>query len=311
MYENQDIKLAGTLTRPRGAGPFPAAIMITGSGPQDRDETLMSHKPFLVIADYLTRRGIAVLRVDDRGMGKSTGNSMRTSLDEMAGDVLAGVNFLKSRKEIDPKKIGVVGHSEGGVVGPLAASRSSDVAFVVMLAGTGVTGEEVLRIQGELVVRSSGGNDAAVKQTRSTQERTFAVLRKFRDEKDEKVVSDALKAALPEVPQSAFASVTAAEMRSFLFLDPSEALRKVKVPVLALNGSRDVQVSPQQNLPAIVAALAAGGNTDFTVTELPGLNHLFQKCVTCAPSEYGNLEETFSPVALEIVGDWVLKHTRP
>jgi uncharacterized protein len=329
-YENQagGVHLAGTLTVPRGTGPFPAAILITGSGPQDRDESLMEHKPFWVIADSLTRRGIAVLRVDDRGVGKSTGNSVRTTIQEMAGDVLTGVEFLKGRKEIDAKRIGVIGHSEGGIVGPIAASRSSDVAFVVMLAGTGVTGEQVMLLQSELVIRASGGGDAGVAQNRALQNMLFNAMRAEQDEKDEKVILEKLREAWAKMKagfnplerasinpnaekaiEGQFTLVSAPEMRSFIFHDPAEVLRKVKVPVLVMNGSRDVQVSAKQNLPAIVAALTAGGNDDFTAVELPGLNHLFQKCKTCSPAEYGELEETFSPAALQIVGDWVVRHT--
>lgn len=314
IYENKTgIKLAGTITKPRGDGPFPAAIMITGSGPQDRDETLLSHKPFWVIADYLTRRGFAILRVDDRGMGKSTGNSTRATMDDMAGDVLAGVEYLKGRKEIDAKQIGVIGHSEGGIVGPLAASRSSDIAFVVLLAGTGVTGEQVMLLQSEMVIRSGGGGQEMIAKNRALQEKIFSVLRANLAEKDEKVLTEKLREAAGSDPAMAgqYAMVTAPEIRSFILLDPGEALRKLKVPVLALNGSKDVQVPPQQNLPAIVAALTAGGNGDVTAIELPGLNHLFQKCKTCSPAEYGTLEETFSTTALEIMGDWMVRHTRP
>ena len=311
------IKLAGTLTLPRGPGPFPAAIMITGSGPQDRDEALMGHKPFLVIADYLTRRGIAVLRLDDRGVGGSTGNSMRETLDDMAGDVVIGVGFLKGRKEIDARHIGVIGHSEGGIVGPAAAVRSPDIAFVIMLAGTGVVGTEVLKLQGEAVIRASGGSDQKVAEEHAVQDMIFRVLQSEQDDnaaiekmmaewKAERKSSD----ASDDVMRAQFKAVTSPELRSFLFYDPSDALRKLKVPVLALNGSRDVQVPPQQNLPAIAAALAAAGNSDYTVSELPGLNHLFQKCNKCAVQEYGELEETFSPTALEIMGDWLVRHTR-
>jgi pimeloyl-ACP methyl ester carboxylesterase len=316
-YETGGVKLAGTLTVPRGSGPFPAALLITGSGPEDRDEAIFGHKPFWVIADYLTRRGIAVLRLDDRGVGKSTGNSTMTTVEEMAGDVLAGVQFLKRRKEIDAGHIGVIGHSEGGIVGPLAASQSPDIAFVVMLAGTGVTGEQVMYLQSELVIRSQGGGDEAVAQNRKLQELLFKVLHDQKDEKDRQVVIQKLREAwkadrgsdAPKEMEAQFAGVASAELRSFILLDPSEALRKVKVPVLAMNGSRDVQVPPAQNLPAIKAALTAGGNPDVTTIELPGLNHLFQHCQTCAPSEYAQLEETFSPEALEIMGDWLQRHT--
>jgi pimeloyl-ACP methyl ester carboxylesterase len=325
-YQNKaaGVTLAGTITKPRGAGPFPAALMITGSGPQDRDETLLGHRPFWVIADYLTRRGIAVLRIDDRGMGKSTGNSVRTTMSEMADDVLTGVEFLKARKEIDAKHIGVIGHSEGGIVGPLAASRSQDISFVVMLAGTGVPGEQVMYLQSEMIMRVSGAGDAAAAQNHKLQEMMFNIVREAKDEKDDAAILAKLRDAWAKFPgptdeqrkagtqamNAEFNRILAPELRSFLFLDPAEALRKVKAPVLALNGSRDVQVLPQQNLPAIVRALTEGGNSDFMVAELPGLNHLFQKCKTCAPSEYGDLEESFSPAALEIVGDWITRHTR-
>src|SRR5271165_3441983 len=176
-YENKLGKLAGTLTIPKGGGPFPAAILITGSGPENRDEEIFGHKPFLIIADYLSRRGIAVLRLDDRGVGGSAGNSTRETIGEMADDVLSGVGFLKNRKEINARKIGVIGHSEGGIVGPLAASRSSDVAFVVMLAGTGVTGEQVMYLQAELIAKASGATDADVAKNRVLQEAIFRAAR--------------------------------------------------------------------------------------------------------------------------------------
>jgi hypothetical protein len=310
------------LTVPRGSGPFAAAILITGSGPQDRDETLMGHRPFWVIADSLTRRGIAVLRLDDRGVGKSTGNSARATITDMAGDVLAGVEFLKGRKQIDAKRIGVIGHSEGGIVGPLTASMSSDIAFVVMLAGTGVPGDQVLALQGEMVAKAAGASDDAIAANRTIQKTLLDIMRAERGEKDEKVVTEKLRQAWAEVkPKGAgadvdkmmdaqIAGIVSPEIRSFLYHDPAPVLRSLQVPVLALNGSRDIQVPPSQNLPAIVAALTAGGNNDFMVAELPGLNHLFQKCTTCAVSEYSQLEETFSPTALEIMGDWVTRHSR-
>ncbi len=269
-----------------------------------------------MIADHLTRHGIAVLRLDDRGVGQSTGNSTMTSIQEMASDVLSGVRFLKGRKEIDGSRIGVIGHSEGGIVGPLAASQSPDVAFVVMLAGTGVTGEQVMYLQSEMVIRSVGGDDDAVNQNRKIQELLFGILHREKDQKDRQVMiqkfRDAWKADqgsdAPKQMEAQFAGITSAEMLSFILFNPAEALRKVKVPVLAMNGSRDVQVPALQNLPRIVAELTAGGNPDVTAIEVPGLNHLFQHCKTCAPNEYGTLEETFSPGALEIMTDWLTRH---
>jgi len=318
-YETKTgIHLAGTLTLPRGTGPFPAALLITGSGPQDRDESLFGHKPFWVIADYLTRRGIAILRMDDRGVGGSTGNSTEASLNDMADDVLAGVEYLKSRKEIDAKHIGVIGHSEGGIVGPAAAVRSPDIAFVIMLAGTGVLGTEVLKMQGEAIIRASGGSDKNVAEQHAMVDIIFRVLK---SEKDNKAAVEKMMAEWNEMREKTsasgsddrkraqFTAVTSPEMRSFLFYDPAVALRQLKIPVLALNGSEDLQVPPKQNLPAIQVALTAAGNPDFTVRELPGLNHLFQKCKKCTVQEYAELEETLSPAALEIMGDWLVRHT--
>ncbi len=313
-YENKLGKLAGTLTIPRGAGPFPATLLITGSGPQNRDEELFGHKPFWVIADYLSRRGIAVLRVDDRGVGGSAGKSPEETLDDMATDVLSGVEFLKSRKEINPGKIGVIGHSEGGIVGPLAASRSADIAFVVMMAGTGVTGEQVMYKQAELAAASMGIPEAAIAQNRAIQEMIFEAIRQ---ETDEKAAVEKFHAAWrkqhgadpPESLDGQVKAMMSPEMHSFTFYDPAGALRKVTVPVLAMNGSRDVQVSPQQNLPAIKAALEAGGNKDFKIVELPGLNHLFQTCQKCTVVEYPAIEETISPQALDVLGAWLAAHT--
>jgi uncharacterized protein len=324
-YENKagGVTLAGTLTLPRGAGPFPAAVMITGSGPQDRDETILGHRPFLVIADYLTRRGIAVLRVDDRGVGGSTGNSLRATIHDMAGDVLAGVQFLKGRKDIDTKHIGLIGHSEGGLIAPLAASRSADVAFAVMLAGPGVNLEQVLYKQGELIRRAAGANDEAVALGRSIQEMMIGILKSEPDEKRaaEKIRAGwaKIKAAAPEEEReqldaadatlsAQIAQFNSPEIRSMLTYDPAETLRKLRIPVLALNGSRDLQVPPQQNLPPIVAALGEGGDSDFAAVELPGLNHLFQKCKLCTVAEYATIPETFSPAALEVLAEWLARH---
>ena len=312
-YQNKaaGITLAGTLTLPRGNRPFPAVILITGSGTHDRDETLFGHKPFLVIADYLTRRGIAVLRVDDRGAGSSTGSKSTSTIPDMAGDVLAGIAYLKGRGEIDGRRIGLIGHSEGAEIGPYAASQSPDVAFVVLLAGPGVPGDELLRKQAELVIRAQGGGEAAVAQNRVVQD---AMLKIIKEEKDPAAAGERIRAAFKELaPGTPEGAVTAnshvtAELRSIVTYDPAPALHTLKMPVLALNGARDVQVSSTQNLPAISSALKAAANPDFIVTELPRLNHLFQTCQTCTVAEYGALEETFAPAALQMMGDWITRH---
>ncbi len=326
-YENrqQNVTLAGTLTLPRTAGPFAAVLLITGSGPQDRDETLLGHKPFLVLADYLTRRGIAVLRVDDRGVGKSTGNFGTATSADFATDVQAGVAYLKTRKEINHAQIGLAGHSEGGLIGPLVASQNPDVAFVVMLAGPGVPGDQILALQGDLIAKANGGTPQAIARVGELRKRMFAVVRAepdalARTAKLRAVIKDAL-AQMTEAEKKqigdpeAFTSAQVQTldtpwMRYFLTYDPRPALRKVTCPVLALNGANDLQVPPKQNLPEIAMALSIGGNKDFALGELPDLNHLFQTSKTGSPSEYASIEETFAPSALQIIGDWIVQHTQ-
>jgi uncharacterized protein len=325
-YENKPagIKLAGTLTLPKGPGPFPAALLISGSGPQDRDETILGHKPFLVLADYLTRRGVAVLRVDDRGVGGSTGKTNDATSVDFAADVLAGVGFLKGRKEINAAQIGLIGHSEGGIIAPLVASRSKDVAFIVLLAGTGLPGEDILYLQGAAILKVAGANAAQLARQKAMQQTMFAVLRA---ENDNVVAEKKIRAALAELTgkldaeekkkmaeampllEGQIKMVLTPWFRHFLSYDPRPALRKVTCPVLALNGAKDVQVDAALNLQAIQAALKKGGNKDVAVREFANLNHLFQTCKTGAVSEYGNIEETLAPVVLEAVARWILERT--
>ncbi len=327
-YENKParVQIAGTLTWPKAPGPHGAVLLITGSGPQDRDESLMGHKPFLVLGDYLTRRGIAVLRVDDRGVGGSTGNLEEATSADLAGDVLAGVEFLKARKEIDARRIGLVGHSEGGLIAPMAAMESSDVAFIVLIAGPGVTGEEILYAQGQLILRAGGATDTELQQQRHAQERLFAVVKDLARQPSpdiaaaEKRLRELIAEIASNLPKEKKKAVSAAEslihaqskiiltpwFRYFLTYDPRPTLAKVKCPVLAVIGQHDLQVPPKQNLHEIEAALKAGGNTDFTVQELPSLNHLLQHCTTGSPAEYGQIEETMAPEALALIADWIV-----
>ncbi len=317
-----DVKLAGTLTLPEGKGPFPAVLLITGSGPQNRDEELMGHQPFLVLADYLTRRGIAVLRVDDRGVGGSTGDFGAATSRDFADDVLAGVQFLKSRKEINPKQIGLVGHSEGGLIAPMVSARSKDVAFVVLLAGPGTPGEAIIQQQTELILKANGMAAEGIAQSLVLQARMFEILRQEPDAaRAEQQLTEAVQqatAAMTDAQQQASglagdgARTLAKRLntpwfRFFLTYDPRPTLRQVKVPVLALNGEKDLQVPPKENLAAIAAALREGGNRQVQTQELPGLNHLFQTARTGAPSEYAQIEETFAPAALQQVGDWIAR----
>jgi fermentation-respiration switch protein FrsA (DUF1100 family) len=318
------VKFSGALTLPAGKGPFPAVLLIAGSGAHDRDETLFGHKVFLVLADHLTRKGIAVLRADDRGVGKSTGNKMQSTSAELAGDAVAAVAFLKGRPEINPKQIGLMGHSEGGIIGPLAASQSPDVAFVVMLAGTGLPGEEILYLQGQAILKAMGATTRQLDDQRAVQKLMFQAVREEKDaDKVKKLISQRLDEMLARLPPEERKDLEKARgkfegqinfvvtpwFRYFLTHDPRPVLRKVRVPVLAVVGTRDLQVPPKENLKAIEEALREGGNPDFTVKELPDLNHLFQTCKTGTLSEYGQIEETFAPAALNVVADWILQRT--
>jgi pimeloyl-ACP methyl ester carboxylesterase len=313
-YSNGEITLAGTLTLPSDGGPFPAAILITGSGPQDRNEALLGHKPFLVLADHLTRAGIAVLRVDDRGVGGSTGSNSESTTMDFATDVQAGLEFLAGRDEIDPTKIGLIGHSEGGVVAPMAAAGSEKVAFVVMMAGTGVTGREVLAHQNRLIARAGGASEEAIDGIVAELDKTIDLVIA---EADSQAVAEQVGALLVaqgasltgEEREAAITTtveqLTSPWFRAFFSLDPRVALRRLKTPVLVINGSKDLQVDPEQNIPEIRKALEESGNDDVTIDVLEGLNHLFQEAETGAPGEYFAIEETINPVALERISEWI------
>ena len=331
-YKEEDVKypnpsagiqLAGTLTTPAGNAPFPAVLLITGSGPQNRDEELLGHRPFLIISDYLTRHGIAVLRVDDRGIGQSTGSFAKATTADFATDVQAGIAWLKTRPEIDHARIGLIGHSEGGIIAPLVASQSADVAFIVMLAGTAVPGDQVLTEQQMLVSKSMGVPGEVVAQNRALNEKLFAILRaESKPEEAEKKLAAVAREALAQMPEdqrklvqpgleAQVKSANSPWFRYFLTYDPGPALRKLPCPVLAMNGELDVQVSARQNLPVIAKALEEAGNRDYEIVKLPKLNHLFQTATTGSPSEYAAISETFSPLALDILAQWILRHTQP
>lgn len=302
------ITLAGTLTLPPGDGPFPAVVFVTGSGPEDRDETVFDHKPFLVLADALTRRGVATLRVDDRGVGKSTGSAERATTLDFAGDVEAELAWLAARPEIDRRAIGVIGHSEGAVIGPIVATRGELARFVVMLAGTGMPGGDVLLAQGALVRKAAGVPAAQIAREQTQSAALFRALRAARTDAEVDAAIARYLAADPEHQAQAEAirpMLRSPWLRAFLQLDPASYLAKVRVPVLALAGALDLQV-PKDNLPRIAAALRRARNPDVTTQLLPGLNHLFQHARTGAPTEYGALEETFAPEAIQLVCDWVV-----
>jgi fermentation-respiration switch protein FrsA (DUF1100 family) len=312
-YANKaaSITLAATLTIPPGKGPFPAVLLIAGSGQHDRDEALMGHSPFLVLSDYLTRNGIAVLRADKRGVGKSRGNYATATTADFASDAEAGVTYLETRPEVDHRKIGLIGHSEGGVVAPIVATQDSNVAFIVMMAGSGVPGDDIIVAQ-LILIEEAGGQTHQEAEKAGADERKILTL--VEQGKDDAELTKQLRAELGDKTSDATLAADVKQLSSpwfryFIQFDPATALRKVTCPVLALIGSKDLQVPPAQNLPAIRKALEAGGNKNFEADELPGLNHLFQTAKTGAPSEYGDIEETMSPTALERIATWILKQT--
>lgn len=315
-YENkiQNVTLAATLTIPQGKGPFPAVVLITGSGPQDRDETLLGHKPFLILSDYLTRHGIAVLRADDRGTAKSTGDFKTATTADFATDTEAGIAYLKTRPEVDSHKIGLIGHSEGGVIAPMIAARNPDVAFIVMMAGTGVPGDQVLLAQEEAIAVAGGSKpeEAAKHAVKEKEMLALIEAEKVPTEKDDAALEKELKEKMAgDVPEAQInlqiKQLTSPWFRYFLTYDPAVTLRKVTCPVLVLSGEKDKQVLPEQNLPPIRQALTQAGNKHFEVDELPGLNHLFQTAKTGSPAEYAGIEETMSPLALEKMAAWIAK----
>jgi uncharacterized protein len=320
------VRLAGTLTLPQGAGPHPAVLLVSGSGAQDRDETLMGHKPFLVLADHLSRSGIAVLRLDDRGTGRSTGSFGAATSEDFARDAAAAVRWLRARPEVADDRVGIIGHSEGGMIAPMVAAQSGDVAFIVLLAGPGIPAPELMVMQGALISRAGGDPEPEIARTSALQREMFAAIAQTAD-------SAALHARLTELARGYQASLTPEERarpdasdatltaavnamvspwyRWFLRYDPASTLRGVRVPVLALNGSLDLQVPADENLAGIQQALRAAGNRDVTVEKLPGLNHLFQTARTGAPAEYAEIEETMSPAVLQRVTAWILERFGP
>ena len=327
-YENKkdQVKLAGTLTLPRASGQkkHSAVILITGSGAQDRNETILGHRPFLVLADYLTRRGIAVLRVDDRGVGGSSMGLPLATSENFAGDVIAGIEYLKNRKEINVKQIGLIGHSEGGMIAPMVAVRSKDVAFIVLMAGPGQTGEDVLYTQSALIQKASGGSAEAMRLNTAALKNMFTVMKVEPDNKNaEKQIREMFEKQMNELNEEqrkVFAPIKAAAesqiqstlspwFRYFVTYDPRLTLEKVKIPVLAINGENDLQVSSKENLEIINAALKKSGNKDYTIKSFPKLNHLFQTSETGSPGEYATIEETIAPKVLETIGDWIVKRT--
>ena len=322
-YTEQNVKFASlargifldaTLSIPPGPGPFPAVYLITGSGPQDRDETNLGHKPFRVIADYLARRGVVVLRAGDRGTGRSNGDFSSATTRDFADDAAGAVQFLKSREFVN--RIGLIGHSEGGIIAPMVASDpalgAKDVDFLVLLAAPGVPGDQVIIEQQILVSRAMGVPEMLIERNREQEQKILSIAR---SEEDPDLARSKMRAALGDFGNNPLNllnlrldEATSPWFRFLINYDPGPALRALKQPVLALNGSLDVQVPPAQNLPAITWELETGSNRDYEVVKLAGLNHFFQTAETGSPAEYGQIEETISPVVLNLIGEWIARH---
>ena len=308
-----NVTLAATLTLPAGAGPFPVVVLITGSGPQDRDETAYGHKPFAVLADHLARRGVAVLRCDDRGVGGSTGRHAGATSADFASDAKAAVAWIASRPEIDANAIGLLGHSEGGMIAPLAAMEAPSVSYLVLLAAPGVRIAEMLDAQRRALAEAQGRSAAEIAASDALQARLTAIAG---GPMDRASAEGALQAVLNDTRITGSSLSPAARdaireqvldpwFRWFIRHDPSPALAHFRGPILALNGSLDRQVLPGQNLSGIRNAAVANG--DVTIIELPGLNHLFQTARTGGLGEYAAIEETMSPAALDAVSAWIVE----
>jgi len=317
------ITFAGTLTYPKEKGKYPAVVLITGSGPENRDEEIFGHKPFLVIADYLTRHGIAVLRFDDRGTGKSGGVFQGATTIDFSTDVQAAVNYLESRTDINKKKIGLIGHSEGGIIAPIVASADKNISFIVLLAGPGVTGDKIIIQQSKDLAGDSFPEADKEKMVKVPAD-CFKILSQYPGEsaraelekylKDNKDSVFAYQKVPAEHQQNYINGMIKQFMdpwfRYFLSLDPVTYLSKVHCPVLALNGTKDRQVKADINLPAINKALQKAGNKNFHTTSVEGVNHMFQECKTGMSSEYATIEQTFSPKALELIGEFITGVTK-
>ena len=316
------VVLNGTLTTPQGAGPWPAVVLVSGSGPHNRDERMVGHRPFLVLSDYLTRRGIAVLRYDDRGTARSGGSYSGSTTADFSDDAEAAIRLLSGWPEVDRSRIGIVGHSEGGAIAAVVASRSKDVAFIVLMAGPGVPGDSLLILQNRERLRLAGATAAETEPLSRLISRLLHAVSSAKDSAEAharvlEIEQSYVAEQVPERRETLRANLSGRNgqlltpwMRYFLKFDPRTSLAAVHVPVLAVNGTLDGQVLYRENLDAIAAALTAGGNADFEIAELSGLNHLFQTAETGAIAEYSVIEETLSPTALQRVGDWIRRHTQ-
>jgi pimeloyl-ACP methyl ester carboxylesterase len=308
--------LAGTLTLPQGAGPFPVAVLLGGASPTDRDETVAGHKPFLLLADFLTKSGIAVLRYDKRGIAQSKGDFPEATIETFSQDAQSALTYLKSRKELDPKRFGMIGHGEGGMIASLVATRTNDVAWLVLLATPATIGEKTLLRQSELIARAGGLPEDQIARSLEFDRKAYAAVREEKDSATLQKRLDTLvqqsglsEAVTPAALQAQIRFMVSPWFRQFLDYDPQPALDKLRCPVLALSGDRDLQVDSQENVPLLRKASDVSENKDFTVVEIEGVNHLFQTAQSGSPALYGAIEETIAPQVLTALGNWVTKHS--
>jgi uncharacterized protein len=315
-----DVTLAGTLTLPEGDGPFPALVLLTGSGPQDRDETLFGHRPFLVIADHLTRAGYAVLRLDDRGVGESEGDFLTVTYEDFVGDAVAAVAFLADHPTVDASRVGLLGHSEGGFIAPVAAARDDRIAFLVTLAGPSVPGIDVLLEQNRLFFELAGEPDEEIDRQLAYLRALHAAVEAGDVTTARQLTRDRVETALargaegtgvepsPEEREAAvamqLASLDAGWFRDFLTFDPRPFLAALDVPLLAIYGTLDLQVPSEQSAPAL-RELADEAGLDVTIEVFDGLNHLLQPATTGGIEEYGVIETTIAPEVLERIVEWL------
>lgn len=326
-FENKraGVFLHAALFLPDTINQFPAVVFISGSGPQDKDETIFNHRPFLVIADYLARRGIASLRFDDRGAGKSTGDFSKATSFDFADDVISAVEYLLSRKEIDRNKIGALGHSEGGLIAPYAAFNCEDISFLALLAAPGLPGKDIMLIQTELILADINIDKSIIDSYKLFLEDIYNAVA---DNMDDEIIRNLIKLSynkhiflledsvkkflgLEEFSLAKlYEAVNSPWMKNFIKYDPRLALEQTIIPVLAINGEKDLQISPNENLMEIEKALIKAGNKNYKIKKIEGVNHLFQTCDRGSISEYGKIEETISSKVLEIIGNWIVETVR-
>jgi hypothetical protein len=324
---NHSIQFGATITKPFGTGPYPALLLLTGSGPQNRDEELFGHKPFAVLADDLTKRGFLVLRVDDRGVGQTTGDHRSATSRDFANDAKAGLAYLRSLPDVNKSKIGLLGHSEGGMIAQMVGAEENDLAFLVMLAAPGIPVTELMTLQNEAVLLSAGAPKEAVKDYLQLYRQLVSAIAFAPADQAGKLTTAILNNWIEKTPKEKVAATTGIRDEAskqkwaasfsqqvkhpwfhyFLQYNPDDYVKKIKAKVLALNGDKDVQVTASANLAGLRASLKKSSSPHYEVMALEGLNHLFQRCQTCTVQEYGELEETIAPAALEAIGAWLVK----